>query len=36
MVAGVDISASKKDNDIGCAVLVVYSLQKKAAVYEDL
>jgi deoxyinosine 3'endonuclease (endonuclease V) len=35
LVAGVDISASKADTDIACAALVIYSCQKKIAVYEE-
>ena len=34
LVAGVDISASKKDTDVACAALVLYSCKMKTALYE--
>ena len=34
LVAGVDISASKKDTDIACAALVVYSCKMKTVLHE--
>ncbi|MBP9839330.1 MAG: endonuclease V [Proteobacteria bacterium] len=35
LVAGVDISASKHDNDIACAALVIYSCKLKTDLYEE-
>lgn len=35
MVAGVDISALKSDTDVACATLIIYSIQKNEAIYEE-
>ena len=35
-MAGVDISASKKDTDVACAALVIYSLKMKTVFHEEV
>ena len=36
LVAGVDISAAKKDTDVACAALVIYSCKMKTTLYEEV
>ena len=36
LVAGVDISAAKKDTDVACAALVIYSCKMKTSLYEEV
>jgi deoxyinosine 3'endonuclease (endonuclease V) len=35
LVAGVDISASKKDTDVACATLIIYSRHLGKALHEE-
>ena len=36
LVAGVDISASKQENDIACAALVIYSCKLNKIVHQEI